>query len=824
VRAPPSRSFAELLRGHRTAAGLSQEALAERAKISLAAVAKLERGARQRPYRTTVALLADALSLPTADRVELERAANPRRVGALSQANEPTIKLPVRFSSFVGRERDLEKIVGMLETHRLVSLVGAGGIGKTRLAVRGAELFLTQDSEEHALDAVWFVDFSVITEGAMVPTVISSSLGLDRYLSIDSLVSFLRPNEFLLILDNCEHLMDSVSDAINAILLDCPGARILATSRQALSIEGEHVYRVLPMRVPPLNALSASEALEFDTIQLFRDRAAAVDSRFELDDSVAPAVASICRRIDGIALGIELAAARINAFSAATIAEQLGERLPLLANGVRISVPRHKTMNALFDWSYELLDAPERELFRLASIFADGFTLDLLRAASSQHLGPDVAAVLGLLVDKSLIHCDVCNGPRYRLLEPARQYGREKLRENGELLEAARSHALALLALSEEFDERLEFIPDHVWNASILPERDNFRAAFEWALGADGNINIARQLVASRTATWNGFASGEVREWINAALKPGVEPTDSQLIAKLALIQAKAAVIFSPSWLENDKPTGRIDSCQRALALQLPANRRAVGTATYWLGVALRDSGSYDRADTALREAREIARLEHAQNEYVVATTSLGAVRYGVGDLVEARTLTLEVLHRSEGMGSVHMSAISLLAEIEFSSGAAEEALRLNERMARHYRDRSNVIGLAYALCNSAACLVELKRYSEAREHGRQSLRSSVAIGSVRSAFWAMQHLVAAAILANDARDGLIMQRAAQLLGSIDESASRRALQRDITERREYDKILDQLHRALGQTASRRYMADGKAWLEERAVEEALAI
>jgi predicted ATPase/DNA-binding XRE family transcriptional regulator len=546
-------SFGDLLRAYRTAAGLTQEELAERARMSLAAIGKLERGTRQRPYRATVALLGDALSLEPDDRRKLERAARGARPALKAAEAGPAIHLPVNFSSFVGRERDQASILEMLAKHGIVTLVGAGGVGKTRLAIRAAEQIVIADPTGELFDVVWFVDFSSTAEGDMAVVALASGIGAPQCRTLEALVGYLRSQMFLLILDNCEHLLDPVAHAVKAIVSDCPGGRILATSRQALSVEGERIYRV-----PPMDAQ--------DAIQLFKDRAEAADSRFELTAAIIPAVVDICQRVDGIALAIELAAARTNALSPATIAQQLGERFSLLAGGVRTSLPRHKTMDALFDWSYDQLDDRERYLFRLSSIFVGGFTLGLLRSLHRGSSREDAPEILARLVDKSLVHCDVHAGPRYRLLEPARQYAFAKLRENGEYEDAARSHALALLALAEDFDSKFDLIPDRVWDEHVERERDNLRSAFDWALSPQGDESLAIRLASSRTATWGGFASGEIRQWMNAALDACGAP--SHLPPKLAINAARTAAIFGPSWHPEGHPNARIDACRRALALQ----------------------------------------------------------------------------------------------------------------------------------------------------------------------------------------------------------------------------------------------------------------
>jgi predicted ATPase/DNA-binding XRE family transcriptional regulator len=802
------------LRRYRIAAGLTQEQLAERARMSLAAVGKLERGARSRPYQATIALLAGALSLSGDDRIELERAAGRGAYAASDpeQESEQAIKLPIRFSSFVGRERDLEKIGEMLAARRLVTLVGAGGVGKTRLAIHAAEDFIAKNPTGEHFDGVWFVDLAPIADGAMVVMALASSIGAGACRTIDALVSYLRSQTFLLILDNCEHVLDAIAPAAMALVAGCPGARILATSRQALSVEGERIYRV-----PPL--------LEFDAIRLFADRAEATDSRFVLTDSVLPAVTDICRRVDGIALAIELAAARTNAFSPASIAEQIGEQLSLLA-GAGTSDRRHRTMHSLFDWSYELLDDRERELFRRSSIFAGGFTLDLLRALYSERYAQgDIPRVLASLVDKSFVQCDILVGPRYRLLEPARQYAREKLIESGEYGRAARSHALALLTFAEAFDSRMELIPDRVWDESIERERDNFRSAFEWTLGSRGDASLGQRLAASRSATWSGYGSGEVRDWIRVALDTVGDSTARAVVAKLAISAARAAVIFGPSWNAENPPEVRVDTCRRALSLQRPDDPRSVAAAQYWLGVALRDCGRYDEADAALRETRTIAHSVGAQTEYNAATTSLAAVRYGVGDLSEAHALILEALQRSEDAGSDRIAADvrATLAEIQLASGSPEEALQSNETTTRFFRSHSNLIGLPLTLCNSATCLIVLERYREARDHAAEALRRSVSIGSVHCAFWAMQHLAAATILENTARSGDEMLReAASLVGFVDEVTTRMEIPRYGAEQQEYDKMLAVLREMFGEDELARLMTAGKAWSEEKAVAVAL--
>lgn len=778
--------------------------------MSLAAIGKLERGDRQRPYRATIALLADALALPADDRVELERASNRLAHVSMAPGNPGiAIRLPAYFSSFVGRERDIANLGDMLAEHRLVTLVGAGGVGKTRLAVRAAEQFIAANPTGQRLDGVWFADFSSITDDAMIVMALASSIGVDGCTTIDALAAYLRSQTFLLIFDNCEHLLDPIAHVARSVLSQCLAARILATSRQSLSLEGERVYNVPPLTLP-------------DAIQLFKDRAEGVDSRFKLTEPIVAAVSDICQRVDGIALAIELAAARSNTFSPASIAAQIGEHFSLLSSGARSSQPRHQTMRSLFDWSYDLLDDREQDVLRRSSIFAGGFTLDLLCGLYTEQSDKrEVPLLLASLVDKSLVQSDIHVEPtRYRLLEPVRQYAYEKLCERRESERTARSHALSLIGLAEEFDARLDLIPDREWDDCIERERDNFRAAFEWSFGLHGDAALGQRLAGSRTATWGAFKSGEIRRFMSAALETRSEAAAPQLLAKLANNAARTAIYFAHD------PEAILEACRRAVTLQLPNDLRAAAAAGYFLGVALGNMGRHDEADVALRQAREYARSAGAQYEYNITTVALGTYRFGAGDLQEARELISEALQRSEAAMSDRDAAEAsrALAEIEFASGRAEEALRLNNKAAQFFLAHSDLTTLPKTLNNSAAYLIALGRFTEARNDAREALRRSRMFGSVVSGWWAMQHLAAIAALRKGQRDEAMVARAAKILGFVDGAIKHRGKFRYYTEQQIYDKALTALREILGQDELTKIMSAGKAWAQERAVAEALEL
>jgi tetratricopeptide (TPR) repeat protein len=295
----------------------------------------------------------------------------------------------------------------------------------------------------------------------------------------------------------------------------------------------------------------------------------------------------------------------------------------------------------------------------------------------------------------------------------------------------------------------------------------------------------------------------------------------------LALNAARASVMFGPSRSAEDDPEAPIDACRRALTLQNPDDRRAVATAQYWLGVALKESGRFDEADEPLREARATARSVGDHTLYTTATTALGVVRYGVGNLEEAHELISESLKLSEEAGSdlVATQPRVTLAEIEFARGHADKALALNERTMQFFRSHPNLLGLTLVLSNSAGYLITLKRFAEARDYAAEALRRSRAIGNTHGGLWAMQHLAAAAVFGNNVSDRRsALRHAAYILGFVDEAAARRAMPRYSTEQQEYDNMLSALRDTLGEDELTKLMAAGKTWSEEQAIAEALVV
>jgi predicted ATPase/DNA-binding XRE family transcriptional regulator len=449
-----STSFGNLLRDHRLGRGLTQEMLAERSGLSVRSIQGLERGETQ-PQRETLRRLTEALQLSAEQIGELETAGHPqpRHRHASEHHN-----LPVQLTTFIGREREVGELTERLHYTHLLTLTGTGGCGKTRLALE-----LAAKCVDEFADGVWLVELAGLADTELLAQSVASAIGV-RESGGESirttLLAALRSRRLLVVLDNCEHLVMACADLADAILRACREVRILATSREALGIEGELAWRVPSLTVAPVEAVLPLEQITaYEAVRLFVDRALAVEPSFELTALNSSAITQVCRRLDGIPLAIELAARRVTALSVEQIAERLDERFHFLTGGSRAGLPRQQTLAATVDWSYNLLDAAESVLFDRLTVFAGGFDLDAAERVCSDSQGTpkEVSAVgvldlLSRLIDKSLVVAEVrtAGDERYRLLETLRQYTHERLANKGELQDIRRRHAAYYQALAVE--------------------------------------------------------------------------------------------------------------------------------------------------------------------------------------------------------------------------------------------------------------------------------------------------------------------------------------------------------------------------------------
>jgi predicted ATPase/class 3 adenylate cyclase len=429
-----------------------------------------------------------------------------------SLSNFPN-NLPTQLTSFIGREKEIEEAEKRLKTARLLTLIGPGGTGKTRLSLQiGADVLPA------FADGVWFVELAPLADPALIFQALASGLGIREQMGMslnEVVINFLRAKNLLLILDNCEHLVDACAQLAEQILQACPNLKIVASSREALGVTGEVVYRV-----PSLTTLDPSHAtLEMlsksEAVQLFVERATAANPKFSLTEKNASSIAQICRRLDGIPLALELAAARATVLTAEQISSRLDDRFKLLTGGSRTALPRQQTLRALIDWSYDMLSDEERALLRRLSIFAGGWTFE-----AAEYICPknDVLDLLSHLVNKSLVIVDEDGETtRYRLLETIRQYARDKLLDTGESVEARNIHAEYFLKLSESVEPHLFKANSLQWINVLEAENDNIRVALEWLI--ENNVNFAMRIIFALMLFWNrrGYEA-EGRVWGETAI------------------------------------------------------------------------------------------------------------------------------------------------------------------------------------------------------------------------------------------------------------------------------------------------------------------
>ena len=834
-RVPGSPDFGTLLRHFRLAAGLSQEALAERARMSTQGISALERGYRRTPQRETLALLVGALALNDEQRGEFEAtAARAALLGRWARvtvgpwADGATANLPLALTSFVGRERELDELAALLGDHRMVTLTGAGGVGKTQTALRAAAaLSDTTDA------AVCFVGLASLINPSLVASAIGSALGLQEVPNrplLDTLLAYLKNKSFLLILDNCEHVITEAATVAGALLVGCPKVRILATGREPLRAAGEHVYRLPSLRVPLPEAthrVGVIDIVEYGAIALFNERALSVDHRFRLADENAPIVAEICRRLDGIPLAIELAAARLNQLSLKALARKLDDRFRILTGGDRTAVPRQQTMRATIDWSYDLLALAEKRVFERLSAFAGGCTLAAATAVcgNRETAEADIFDVLSSLVDKSLLIVELDRAePRYRLLESFREYAREKLAARGEVGMVAQRHASAYLEIAEQLVAAYDTEADAAWSERSRSELDNWRAALDWGLAAGHNVALGQRLIGELVGGMRAaLAPSEVRYWTDLALDLVDESTPAIVLASITY----ADVVVSNTFDESEK---ELASSEKALALfRELGDDHGMAKSRAQAARALVRLGRSTEAEPLLLDALTQFRQLSYRRRIGYALRVMSMVDTVKGDFSAARSHMAEAVTLYKAVGAQNLVAISLatdLPEVEFYAGNAELAVRQALDALPALRAFNEVSVVVDTLNNVSAYLISLSRFEEAETYARESLLVSSEMHCSAKAARAIEKL---AVLAAVRRRGVLetppqsFVRAARLFGFVEGLGGRGTRRGDPIDQQQYEQALAVLRGTMGsdQLASR--MNAGAAISEEQAIDEALA-
>jgi predicted ATPase/DNA-binding CsgD family transcriptional regulator len=682
--------------------------------------------------------------------------------------------LPVQVTRFVGREREIAEVGRLLATTRLLTLTGAGGCGKTRLALR-----IAADALPGYPDGAWLVELAAVADPALVPQTVAFAVGareLPGQTATDGLVHFLRGRTLLLLLDNCEHVVDAAARLADALLRSCPSLRVLATSREALGAAGETAWRVPSLALPPSAAgeLPLDRLAEYEAIRLFVDRARAANPAFAVTAANAPAIADVCGRLDGIPLAIELAAARVRVVSAEQIAARLDDRFRLLTAGPRTAVPRQQTLRATVDWSYDLLSEPERALLRRLAVFAGGWTFEAAEAVAAGD-GLQSHALLDLLaqlVDKSLVIADEQRGAaRYRLLETLRQYAHERLAEAGEAERTRDRHLAHFLALAEEAEPALRGAAALAFLDRLAEELDNLRAALEWSLRGRGDAAL-RLSGALAWFWWARDRHTEGRRWLARAL--AADPDRSA---------ARMKALHGAGWLAHHQRD--LDEARALLDESLAIAR-----------------GSGDRWTEAF--------VLHVQ----------GRVAYFAGDPAGVRALGRESLAVAEEVGDdwltawpLHLLGIAAYIEGDYPAARAYYERSLAIRRAVGFRE-----GVGVLLCLLGIAAVRERDLARAHAHFREAL---TAVQGLLGA-WGLGNILACfAGLAGVQGDPVRAVRLAGACAAVQESWQTPGI--PLMEAILADELA-RARRALGEDAYAAAWADGRAMSLEEGVADALAL
>jgi len=631
-------------------------------------------------------------------------------------ATLPPTNLPEVVSDLIGRDDDLLGLLDFATNHRLVTLTGAGGIGKTRLA-----LAVSRQLRSRFADGVWVAELAPLSDGALVPGTVAAAVGLEvpgGEMSFDSVAGALGRKTMLLVLDNCEHVVGAAARMVEALLRANPAVSVIATSREPLMVDGEWVTSVPALAVPAEDVEYDGDPLEFGAVQLFCERVRAVQPSFAPDRRLASEIGAICRRLDGIPLAIELAAPRAATLGVEELAGRLDDRFQLLTGGRRTALPRHKTLRATLDWSYELLAESERVALRRLAVFAGPFGLEAAGAviASPEITSANVIDCLSNLVTKSLVSVEAsATLGRYQLLETTRAYAYEKLGDSGERNRIARRHAEYYRDLFERAEIEWERQPSGERLVAYGRQIDNLRAALDWSFSSEGDPSVGIALTAATERLWMDLGLAEelrrCAEQALTVLRAGAKPDDwreMKLNAALGAALSRTTVPVSEwamAWSTVLEIAERLDDADYQLR------------ALFGLNSAYSIAEQYSVALQWAERYRALAAKRLNLPERLIGERMVGVSKFFLGDLRAARHHFERVLtnnvrthdrpHQISYQADTRLTVSQILARTLWQQGLPDQATRMAESAVEEAGTINDVVTMCDALYGGG-CIVAL--------------------------------------------------------------------------------------------------------------------
>jgi predicted ATPase/DNA-binding XRE family transcriptional regulator len=789
-------SFGTWLRKQRKSLDLSQQAFADQLGCAEVTLRRIEAG-RLKPSRELANILFEKLGIPETERqqwISFARGLSGFPLFSTASANGQITNLPVPLTSFIGREREQSEVIRLISKHRLVTLTGAGGVGKTRLAIQ-----VVADLRNRFPDGVWFLDLASLIDPALVPNTLAGMVGLRESTELtptNLLINYFRSRTALVIFDNCEHVIESCSQLVHSLLSICENLSILATSREALRVAGEIAHSVPSLEIPRLGAELTTDTLrEFEALRLFAERGAVALPGFLINSHNALIVARICDRLDGIPLAIELAAARVNVLTVEQILTRLNEQFNLLTGGLRSALPRHQTLHAAMEWSYNLLSEKEQIVFRRLAVFSGGWILEAAEIVCSGN-GIDAIEVLDLLshlVNKSLVYVETVQGQiRYRRLKMIRDHALAMLKRSNEMRVVCRRHLTYFAELVYEAERNFKGPDEASWYGRLDTELDNVRVALTWFGGLE-YVDERLRFAAGLWRYWkNRGKTTEGRGHIQHILDSlPLGPSRRTAACARALTAVGALAYYEADFSFSEQSRKEALSIYRILD-----DKAGIADCLNGLGNAAISQGNYNEARTFYEESLVIR--QELEDKWGVARIigNLGLLAYFQGNYDQAY--------------SFHMESLILFRELQDYEGIANELINLGD-VARYQGKLSIALalygesisiskslqdqwGLPYGIMGLADVAFEQGDFSAASSQYKDSLIMFQKAADYIAIPYLLESIAALLFVKNQ------LEAAARIYGSADALRKRKHSPLPLPNQSAYQKYLSLLKQQLGMT------------------------